>query len=181
MNRSLTIGFVLIALAALSGCASISKSECLSANWEDVGVRDGANGRGEEYLIQHSKACAEVNVTPDRESWLKGRDRGLERFCVPQRAYQVGEYGGSFDVGICRGFDEDRLARAFERGRDVHRLSADIDSLNGEIHSLRNLLEKKDLEQKERERLIYRLGQLEYQRNDAQRAYDHARYRARDL
>jgi hypothetical protein len=180
MNRSL-IAAALLALAALSGCASISKSECLSANWEDVGVRDGANGRGEEYLIQHSKACAEVNVTPDRESWLKGRDRGLERFCVPQRAYQIGEYGGNFDSGICRGFDEDRLAHAYERGRDVHRFSEEIGSLNGEIHTIRNLLEKKDLEQKERERLIYRLGQLEYQRNDAQRAYDDARFRARNL
>jgi len=46
---------------------------------------------------------------------------------------------------------------------------------------VRNLLEKKDLEQKERERLIYRLGRLEYQRNDAQRAYDDARFRARNL
>jgi hypothetical protein len=181
MNRSLVVASMLVALATLSGCASLSKSECLSANWEDVGVRDGANGRGEEYLIQHSKACAEVNVTPDRESWLKGRDRGLERFCVPQRAYQIGEYGGNFDVGICRGFDEDRLARAYDRGRDLHRISQDLSSLNGEINSLRNLLEKKDLEQKERERLIYRLGQLEYQRHDAQRAYDEARYRARDL
>jgi hypothetical protein len=181
MARSLVIASMLVALATLGGCASISKSECLSANWEDVGVRDGANGRGEEYLIQHSKACAEVGVTPDRESWLKGRDRGLERFCVPQRAYQIGEYGGNFDVGICRGFDEDRLARAYDRGRDVHRISQDISSLNGEINTLRNLLEKKDLEQKERERLIYRLGQLEYQRHDAQRAYDDARFRARNL
>ncbi len=181
MNRSLVIASTLLMLATLSGCASISKSECLSANWEDVGVRDGANGRGEEYLIQHSKACAEVNVTPDRESWLKGRDRGLERFCVPQRAYQVGEYGGNFDIGICRGFDEDRLAHAFERGRDVHRIAEDINSLNNEIQSLRNQLERKDLEQKERERLIYRLGQVEYQRNDAQRAYDDARFRARSL
>jgi hypothetical protein len=181
MARSLVIASMLVALATLGGCASISKSECLSANWEDVGVRDGANGRGEEYLIQHSKACAEVGVTPDRENWLKGRDRGLERFCVPQRAYQIGEYGGNFDVGICRGFDEDRLARAYDRGRDVHRISQDISSLNGEINTLRNLLEKKDLEQKERERLIYRLGQLEYQRHDAQRAYDDARFRARNL
>ena len=80
-----------------------------------------------------------------------------------------------------RGFDEVRLSNAFHRGRDVHRISADIDSLNYELHSLRNQLERKDLEQKERERIIYRLGQLEYQRNDAQRAYDDARFRARNL
>jgi hypothetical protein len=119
MIRSFLVLAALACLSALPGCASISKSECLSANWEDVGVRDGANGRGEEYLIQHSKACAEVGVTPDRESWLKGRDRGLERFCVPQRAYSIGESGSNFDIGICRGFDEDRLARAYDLGHDV--------------------------------------------------------------
>src|SRR5689334_544633 len=89
-------------LGSLHGCASLSKSECLNANWEDIGIRDGADGRPEEYLIQHSKACAKVAVTPDRDAWTKGREQGLERFCVPYRAYQLGEYGGGFDAGICR-------------------------------------------------------------------------------
>src|SRR5262245_19017165 len=87
-------------LVALTGCASLSKDECLSANWEDIGVRDGANGQPEEYLIQHSTACAKVNVAPDRGAWLHGRERGLERYCVPQRMYNIGEYNGSFHVGI---------------------------------------------------------------------------------
>ena len=181
-NRSLTAAAIaVLAFASLGGCASISKSECLSANWEDVGIRDGANGRGEEYLIQHSKACAKVGVTPDRSAWLKGREQGLERFCVPYRVYQIGEYGGGFDVGICRGFDEERLRNAYERGREVNRLASDVSSIDGEIREIRTLLDKKDLEQKERERLIYRLGQLEYARRDAQLAYEDARYRARNL
>ena len=47
-------------LCGVSGCASLSKSECMNASWEDIGIRDGANGRPEEYLIQHSTACAKV-------------------------------------------------------------------------------------------------------------------------
>ena len=40
-TRSLLKIFTALAiLASLQGCASISKSECLSANWEDVGIRD---------------------------------------------------------------------------------------------------------------------------------------------
>lgn len=168
-------------LGAVSGCASISKSECLSANWQDVGIRDGANGKPEEYLIQHSTACAKVGVTPDRSAWLKGREQGLERFCVPQRAYQSGEYGGGFDVGICRDFDEERLLSAYEQGREVNRLASVIGSLDSEIGNIRAALDRKDLESKERERLAYRLGQLEAQRYQAQRDYDDARYRARSL
>src|SRR5688572_23929108 len=121
--------------AALSGCASLSKNECLSADWQDIGIRDGADGRPEEYLIRHASACAKVAVTPDREKWLAGRDQGLDRFCVPYRAYQLGEYGASFDVGICRRYDQDRLVNAYEHGLEVHRLGAEVDSIQGEIYS----------------------------------------------
>jgi hypothetical protein len=91
----------------------------MNASWEDIGIRDGANGQPEEYLIQHSTACAKVNVVRDRGAWLHGRETGLERFCVPHRAYQLGEYGNGFDLGICRNFDQDRLQAAYDKGRDV--------------------------------------------------------------
>jgi hypothetical protein len=167
--------------ATFSGCASLSQNECLNASWQDIGIRDGANGQPEEYLIQHSTACAKVGVTPDRERWLAGREQGLERFCTPQRAYQIGEYGGNFDAAICRNYDQERLFDAHTKGRDVNRLSGAIGSIENEIRDLHATLENKDLSPKERERLAYRLGQLEYERNDARRAYDDARYRARNL
>jgi hypothetical protein len=185
-NRSLLRVFAALAvLSSLGGCASLSKSECLNANWEDIGTRDGANGHPEEYLIQHSTACAKVGVAPDRGAWLRGREVGLERFCTPHRAYQLGEYGSSFETGICRNFDQERLQDAYEKGRDVHRRSDELSSIDNEIRSINTRLEgKKDqepLEKKEREALIFRLGVLTVERAEAQRAYDRARYRARDL
>jgi hypothetical protein len=168
-------------LSAIGGCASLSKSECMNANWEDIGIRDGANGQPEEYLIRHSTACAKVGVAPDRGAWLHGREKGLERFCVPHRAYQIGESGGGFDSGICRGFDEGRLQDAYQKGREINRLAGVLNSISTEIRDIHVRLERKDLEQEERERLAYRLGSLEAQRNIAQRDYDAARYRARDL
>jgi hypothetical protein len=177
----LRIFAALAALAALQGCASLSKSECLSANWEDVGIRDGADGRPEEYLIQHSKACAKVNVVPERGAWLQGREQGLERFCVPYRAYQRGESGWGFDAAICRDYDQDRLISAYEHGREVNRLGSQLASIDGEIASIHDRLDDEDVEKKERVALAFRLGQLVYQRNDAERAYEDARYRARNL
>jgi hypothetical protein len=186
-----------VVLSALGGCASLSKSECMNANWEDIGIRDGANGQPEEYLINHSTACAKVNVVPDRGAWLHGRERGLERFCVPHRAYQFGESGSSFEVGICRNFDQDRLQDAYEKGRDVHRFADQVDSIDNEIRSINSRLENSDrdrskdkdkdkdtdkpLSKKERDALMFRLGVLTVQRIDAQRAYEEARHRARDL
>jgi hypothetical protein len=186
-NRSSLRALAALALlASLGGCASLSKSECLNANWEDIGTRDGANGHPEEYLIQHSTACAKVGVAPDRGAWLRGRDIGLERFCTPHRAYQLGEYGSNFESGICRNFDQERLQDAYEKGRDVHRRSDELSSIDNEIRSINTRLEEKNkdqapLEKKEREALIFRLGVLTVERAEAQRAYDRARYRARDL
>jgi Protein of unknown function (DUF2799) len=172
-------------LGSLGGCASLSKSECMNANWEDIGIRDGANGQPEEYLIQHSTACAKVHVVPDRGAYLHGREQGLERFCVPHRAYQIGEYGNGFDVGICRNFDQERLQDAYEKGRDVNQRSNELSNIDGEIRNIHTRLEDKDkenpLSKKDRDALMFRLGVLTVQRVDAQRAYDDARYRARDL
>lgn len=157
----------------------------MNANWEDIGIRDGANGEPEEYLIRHSTACAKVGVSPDRGAWLHGRETGLERFCVPHRVYQLGEYGSGFEVGICRNFDQDRLQDAYEKGRDVHRRSDELSSIDSEIRDINTRLEDNDKEKplgkKERDALMFRLGVLTVQRVDAQRAYDDARYRARDL
>jgi len=185
-NRSLLrILTALAVLGSLGGCASLSKSECMNANSEDIGIRDGANGQPEEYLIQHSTACAKVNVVPDRGAWLHGRDTGLERFCMPHRMYQLGEYGSGFDVGICRNFDQGRLQDAYEKGRDVHQRSADLSNIDSEMQNIRTRLEDKDkekpLDKKERDSLVFRLGVLTVQRVEAQHAYDEARYRARDL
>ena len=180
--RSLAKLFTTLAvLATLGGCASMSKSECMAANWEDVGIRDGASGRPEAYLIQHSKACAKVNVVPDRGAWLHGREQGLDRFCVPYRAYQLGEYGGGFDVAICRNYDQDRLVNAYEQGLEVNRLANSLASIDGEIEGIHARLDDEDLEKKERVALAFRLGELAYQRNDVQRAYEDARSRARNL
>lgn len=182
MNRShLKLLAALALLGTVSGCASLSKNECLSADWEDVGVRDGANGRPEEYLIQHAKACSKVSVVPDRGAWQHGRERGLERYCVVRNAYQSGEYGNGFDVGQCANFDQERLTDAWRKGREVHRTAGVIDSIEGEMRDVRTALEAEELEKKERKRLAYRLGVLAYERGDAQRAHEEARYRARDL
>ncbi len=151
------------------------------ANWEDVGIRDGASGRPEDYLIQHSKACAKVNVAPDRGAWLHGREQGLDRFCLPYRAYQLGEYGGGFDVAICRNYDQDRLVNAYEQGLEVNRLANSLASIDGEVRDIHNRLDDEEIEKKERVALAFRLGELVYQRNDLQRAYEDARLRARNL
>jgi hypothetical protein len=84
-------------------------------------------------------------------------------------------------VGVCRNFDQERLVDAYEKGREVNRRASALSEIDAELRDIRTRLEKKELEHKERERLAYRLGQLEYERVDVESALDRARRRARDL
>ena len=90
-----------------------------------------------------------------------------------------------YDAGICRNFDQERLQDAYEKGREVHRTSGELSSIDGEIRDINVRLEDKDkdhpLESKERDALMFRLGVLTVERVNAQRAYDHARYQAQNL
>jgi hypothetical protein len=180
LRTSIKLFVVLAALAALPGCASLSKDECLSANWYDIGIRDGANGRGEEYVAHHAAACSKLGVEPDRERWLDGRDRGLERYCTARNGFRVGEYGGSYN-GVCFAIDEHQFLRGYDAGRRVYDSKSRLDRIVSEIQSTRQALSNDKLEQRDRDRLLYRLRELEYQRDGAQREYDNATWRGRTL
>lgn len=56
--------FIISLLLSLSACATISKEEFLNDNWEEIGFRDGTNGRTSGYLQKHAKACSKTGVSP---------------------------------------------------------------------------------------------------------------------
>jgi hypothetical protein len=178
--RTARLLFASVALLSLAGCATLSEGECRSADWYDIGVRDGANGRGEEYVAEHAEACGKLSITPDRERWLEGRERGLERYCTVRNGYRVGEVGGTYN-GVCFAFDESEFLRGYNLGRDVNRVKSRLDYLDGQISSLRQGLKSETLEQQQRQRMIYELSQYEYERGYLSREYDTLAWRGRSL
>jgi len=64
---------------------------------------------------------------------------------------------------------------------EINRLGSQLASIDSEIASIHDRLDDEDLEKKERVALGFRLGQLAYERNGAQRAYEDARFGARNL
>lgn len=54
--------FALVVL--VSSCASLSKDECVNADWRLIGYEDGSNGAGRVRIGQHRKACADHGVVP---------------------------------------------------------------------------------------------------------------------
>lgn len=125
----------LLALLALGSCASLTEEECRAGDWFQIGIADGAEGRGTDRIEAHRRACADVGVTPDTEAWLRGRERGLRLYCVPRKAYEVGRQGRAIAEG-CTPAERARMAPAFEWGRQYWRLELQADDLRGEIREI---------------------------------------------
>ncbi len=111
---------VTVAVISLSGCATMNRSECETADWQAIGYEDGAGGRVLSYLSNHRKACAEYGVTPEMAPYEQGRQAGLREYCVPANGYSLGKAGKSLNR-VCPGSLAGDFEGAWQEGREVYR------------------------------------------------------------
>lgn len=135
MRLLIAIGFTL----ALTGCATLTKEECLGGNWEEIGFRDGTNGKTSAFLQNHAKACEKVGVRPVQSLWEKGRKRGLPAYCVPQRAYSEGRSGRSLNA-VCPAAQMPALRAANAKGLEYRAFSNEISELRYRLDEIGTLL-----------------------------------------
>ena len=159
---------VVLILMSLSGCASLSERECLEADatsWERIGYEDGFNGyHPDRRLNQHSEACGELGVLPQRETYMAGWSRGVREYCLPERAYQVGLSGSRGNPGICPDGTDFLFRENVELGLLIHELRREMDSVYHEIEDLERKLDDSKLDKRARrdlrDRIRYRDDQL---------------------
>lgn len=119
-KNTLLKAMLLIAAAAfISGCASMGKDECLTANWQMIGYEDGSKGQPASRIGEHRKACAKHGVQPDMEAYTAGRNDGLKEFCRPDRGYQYGLQGNVYG-GVCPRELEGPYNNAYTLGRNTY-------------------------------------------------------------
>jgi hypothetical protein len=115
--------FVLLACSCLTlaSCASMSKSECVYADWRAIGYEDGANGHPASAVSSRRQACAKAGVTPDMSQYLAGRDAGLVEYCTPANGFSTGESGASYS-GACGRHDEASFLEQYRAGARLYTL-----------------------------------------------------------
>jgi hypothetical protein len=150
MNVKLkVIGAALVALV-MSGCASMSSDECLMADWNAIGYEDGARGYTTERFANHRKACANHGVTPSFSDYQAGREKGLVEYCQPGRGFNVGASGGRY-YGVCSVNLEPDFLDAYNVGRHLYTLRANVNSASSQISSKENELKRVAEEIREKE------------------------------
>ncbi len=137
----------------LCGCATMNRSECLTADWRMIGLEDGTIGRELSYIGNHRKACADHNISPDLVQYQKGYSQGLQQYCTYTKGYQLGKQGSSYRSVCSPELEEDFLV-GYQHGRDIYTVTQEINRTNSSIKSTLELLEELDDEILHKEALL---------------------------
>lgn len=175
-----------IVLSALASCSTLSKNECLNADWQTIGYQDGYKGRLKSRLNKHRKSCAEYGVKPKLEEYLTGYDKGLTEYCKPVRGYRRGLLGYN-NKRICKGDTRKQYNNAYRYGRHIygleHQVKENEESINyivernhrideKRIHAERKLINKK-LNKAKRRRLVNVIRRMDHKKTHNLNAIRH--------
>lgn len=117
--RATTAALAVAVSLVFSGCASLSKEECVNAEWYTIGYEDGSRGIPRTRLGDHREACAEHGVQPRPQDYFHGHDDGLLRFCTPGNGYRTGAAGRNVSVS-CPPHLAGPFNEAYRYGRRVN-------------------------------------------------------------
>ena len=134
------------AIIGLTGCASISKDECISGNWSDIGYKDGVNGKSRGKLADYAKTCMKYGAEPNRDVYLMAFESGLVKYCTFEQGLKLGENGSSYNQvcsgdlanGFSQGYDEGRVV--YEINREHKRLISDYEETLEDLVDVRGRL-----------------------------------------
>lgn len=137
----------------ISGCSTLSKSECLTADWRLIGFDDGAKGYEVSRIGAHRQACADHGVTPNLSEYEAGYSDGVRKFCTVQKGYNKGLSGWQYN-GICPADLEFNFLQAYDDGYELYEINKEIDDIEDEIKEIDDEIALLDVEKKRLEAKI---------------------------
>jgi len=129
--------FLPVVAVMIASCAPISEDECRGGDWGAIGLEDGKKGRLASILGKYTETCAEFGVAPNKETYLAARAAGLEFYCTPQNAYEVGRDGGRLN-NVCKPQIQQSIRPAYDRGRRYHEITERMEKLDDRIDELQD-------------------------------------------
>ncbi len=123
----------------LATCASISKQECLVGEWEQLGYRDGSQGKASSRLGAHMEECGKHGMAVDRTLYQKGYQEGLKVYCTYERGVEIGRAGRYF-TEVCPVALAAEFRRGYQFGQQIKKLEDQITTLETEVQKLEEQL-----------------------------------------
>ncbi len=122
-KRNLFVYSTLIILH--SGCASMSESECVTADWEMIGMEDGVKGNLPSNIGLYRSACADHGITPNLAAYRNGHSKGLVHFCTKPRGFTLGQRGTAYN-GVCPTDLAESFIDGYQAGRKLFNARSEV-------------------------------------------------------
>jgi hypothetical protein len=148
----LIAGLVALTSVFVSGCATLSKGECVEADWYEIGRHDGLDGKPRARLQDHREACSEYGVAPDSQRYYLGREAGLRVYCTPDGGYQHGRLGHSYQR-VCKPPYEQAFLERYQLGREIYYTNQRLRTIDAQIDAKEKKLRDRELKDGERRQL----------------------------
>lgn len=120
---------LLISLATLASCATVTQKKCEDADWREIGKRDGMQGSSGYYNSKIVNACRqEFGIDANETQYNIGYQQGLEVYCSANRARKQGLNNSSYNPDLCAIETRHIATRAYYQGK-LERISMVLDEL----------------------------------------------------
>jgi hypothetical protein len=131
----------------------MSRKECETANWSQLGFKSGASGETfNDSVDAYDKKCTvKHNVTMTITDFKKGYNLGLQKYCTNEYGYIEGQNLSQY-LGVCPKELEENFLKGHSAGQilglknTVALLESKVQILESEVNALRSEVSIKDSE-----------------------------------
>lgn len=164
--------------AVLAGCSSVSKIDCLAADWQQMGFNNGQNGIA-PTTDSLQESCSEPSAAVDIGAYNVGHEKGLALFCQVEKGFDVGMQGKEYSVACPAEFKaEYDIGYKFYIATNNIRLiekaimtsNADVGKLQSGISRANSQLSSTDLTPTEENQIRQNISSMESQIISAEQA-----------
>lgn len=177
--------YIYCSLVLLSGCAVMSKNDCLQADWYQVGYEVGFDGERDHVEAYNKRVdvCSEYGVSAEFSQYELGHAAGIAKFCEPNNAVRVGAKGNknAITANVCPEYDHPGFTAAFDAGYKLHDLRRQATQARNELERMENQLYRNARQIDNLRRTLNSGEATEQQQRDAQRRIRYLYRDARNL
>ena len=173
LNNMKIPAIILLFVICLASCATTNQQDCLSHEWQTVGLEDASQGLGSDRFDSRAKACTSEGFSIDKAPYDKGYAQGLIQYCRADTGMEQGTKALDYR-GICPAHLEPDFLSGYIEGLDLAFDNLEIDSHEIQNHISRAQIRRigtTDIDDIKRidnyiENLVYRNQYINRKRNE---------------
>lgn len=132
---------VALPLLLLAGCSTMNAEDCLNADWEVIGMKDGEKGKLQSSIADYNEQCGKHKVTPNKKQYMFGYGKGLVVFCTKESGFAEGKKNAK-NNSLCKGDSKLAFNDGFTIGQEYFAVKKEISSLESTIRGNKKSIER---------------------------------------